>query len=279
MKHLAKLWLLSFFVFDSCVIFQATKVPPNNLKAAIEAKSTKTPKIVFFGDSITHGRVSHDYVASIAKHPTFADSQVINEGINSRLTVQILEQLENLKKLNPDFVFLLIGTNDLKATLSEDEYNRYADLWKLKDPVSEESFVSNLTKIIQSIKKDTKAKLVVFSPPVLGEDRNSIPFQRSKRFAELTKQVATKEKVIYKPLHETLSKGLDESNLKIRKPYIQSTWGMYWTILKYYSSTSNWNDLGDSNGYYYLTDAIHLNERGGTILETMILEEFSSGKK
>lgn len=273
MKSLSKLWLLSFLILESCVIFQATKVPSNNLKSALEEKSTKRPKIVFLGDSITHGRVSYDYVDSIAKNPNLINYQVINEGINSRLTVQILEQLDHLKQLNPDFVFLLIGTNDLKATLSEDEYKRYASLWKLKEPVSEESFVKNLTKIIQTIQKDTKAKLIVFSPPVLGEDPNSIPFQRSKRFAELTKEVVTKENAIYKPLHETLSQGLETSNIKTRKPYIQSTWGMYWTILRYYSSTSTWDDLGDSNGYYYLTDAIHLNERGGKILESMALEE------
>ncbi|PJZ44426.1 SGNH/GDSL hydrolase family protein [Leptospira brenneri] len=279
MKQLSKLWILCFFIFESCVIFQATKVPSNNLKSALNAKSKHSPTIVFLGDSITHGRVSYDYVDAIAKNPNLKDYQVINEGINSRLTVQILEQLDNLKEINPDFVFLLIGTNDLKATLSPEEYNRYASIWKLKDPVTEESFVQNLTKIIQTIKKDTKAKLIVFSLPVLGEDPNSIPFQRSKRFAELTKEVTRKETVIYKPFHETLSKGLETSNLKIRKPYIQSTWGMYWTILRYYSTTSSWDDLGDSNGYYYLTDAIHLNERGGKVLEGMALEEILPKKE
>ncbi|MCW7468304.1 SGNH/GDSL hydrolase family protein [Leptospira kanakyensis] len=279
MKHLSKLWLLGFLIFESCVIFQATKVPANNLKTALETNSTKTPKIVFLGDSITHGRVSYDYVGSIAKHPSLADSQVINEGINSRLTVQILEQLENLKKLNPDYVFLLIGTNDLKATLTKEEYDRYAGLWKLKEPVTEESFTNNLTKIIQTIQKETKAKIIIFSPPVLGEDPTSIPFQRSKRFAELTKQISTKEKTNYKPLHETLSQGLDEAKLSSRKPYVQSTWGMYLTILKYYSTTSSWDDLGDSNGYYYLTDGIHLNARGGKILEGMALEEILPNKK
>ncbi|TGK79008.1 SGNH/GDSL hydrolase family protein [Leptospira noumeaensis] len=279
MKLLSKLWIFSFLIFESCVIFQATKVPPNNLKSSLETNSDKKQKVVFLGDSITHGRVSYDYVGSISKNPSLTNFQIINEGINSRLTVQILEQLENLKKLNPDYVFLLIGTNDLKATLSEEEYNRYANIWKLKEPVTEESFVINLTKIIQSIQKETKAKLIVFSPPVLGEDPNSVPFQRSKRFAELTKQVATKEKTIYKPLHETLSQGLDESKLSSRKPYTQNTWGMYWTILRYYSTTATWDDLGDSNGYYYLTDAIHLNERGGKILEGMALEEILPNEK
>ncbi|TGK78031.1 SGNH/GDSL hydrolase family protein [Leptospira montravelensis] len=276
MKHLSKLWVLIFFVFESCVIFQATRVPSNNLKATITKTSAKTPKIVFLGDSITHGRVSYDYVDSIAKHPSLNNTLVINEGINGRLTLQIIEQLNDLKELNPDIVFLLIGTNDLMASLSADEYKRYESLWNLKEPVTEESFSNHLRTIIKTIKTDTKAKIIVFSLPVLGEDPNSIPFQKSKRFAELTKNIVNQEKAIYKPLHETLSKGFEETKLKDRKPYIQSTWGMYWAILKYYSTTASWNDIGDSNGYYYLTDAIHLNERGGKILEGMALEEIIS---
>lgn len=276
MKHISKLWIFIFFIFESCVIFQATKVPSNNLKAAITKTSNKTPKIVFLGDSITHGRVSYDYVGSIAKHPSLNNLLIINEGINSRLTLQIMEQLEDLKELKPDIVFLLIGTNDLKATLSTDEYKRYASLWSLKEPVTEESFSNHLRTIIKTIKTDTNAKLIVFSPPILGEDPNSIPFQRSKRFAELTKNIVIQEKAIYKPLHETLSKGLEEAKLKTRKPYIQNTWDMYWTILRYYSTSASWNEIGDSNGYHYLTDAIHLNERGGKILEGMALEEIIS---
>ncbi|XDD45690.1 SGNH/GDSL hydrolase family protein [Leptospira sp. WS39.C2] len=264
--------LLLLFVFQSCVVFQATKVPSNNLKGSLVSAVSKSPKIVFLGDSITHGRVSYDYVESIRKHPKLNDALVVNEGINSRLTVQIIEQLDSVVSLQPDFVFILIGTNDLKATLSKEEYDRYASHWNLKDPVSEESFVQNLTKIVTRIKKETKAKLILFSPPILGEDPNSLPFLRSKRFAELTKEVSIKENVLYKPLHETLTSGLSSINYHKKTPYVQNTWSMYWTILKYYSTTYSWNDLGDANGYYYLTDAIHLNERGGQVIEKMILE-------
>ncbi|TGL55704.1 SGNH/GDSL hydrolase family protein [Leptospira kemamanensis] len=272
MKKSFLLIFLFLIVFQSCVVFQATKVPSNNLKGSLVSAVSKSPKIVFLGDSITHGRVSYDYVESIRKHPKLNDALVVNEGINSRLTVQIIEQLDSVVSLQPDFVFILIGTNDLKATLSKKEYDRYASLWNLKDPASEESFVQNLTKIVTRIKKETKAKLILFSPPILGEDPNSLPFLRSKRFAELTKEVSKKENVLYKPLHETLTSRLSSINFHKKTPYIQNTWSMYWTILKYYSTTYSWNDLGDANGYYYLTDAIHLNERGGQIIEKMILE-------
>lgn len=278
MKHFRFIVIFSFLVFQSCVVFQATKVPSNNLKGTLEGDVSKSPKIVFLGDSITHGRVSYDYVESIRKNPKLTNALVVNEGINSRLTVQILEQLDSVIKLQPDYVFIMIGTNDLKATLSKEEYEQYANLWKLKEPVTENSFVQNLTTIVRRIQNETKTKIILFSPPILGEDPNSIPFLRSKRFAELTKEVATKQKVIYKPLHETLTTGLLSNQNLPKTPYVKNTWKMYWTILKYYSTTSTWNDLGEANGYYYLTDAIHLNERGGQVVETMVLETlFSQG--
>ncbi|TGM42522.1 SGNH/GDSL hydrolase family protein [Leptospira biflexa] len=276
MKRIPYFLIFLLLTLESCVIFQATKVPSNNTKNTLAGDVSKSPKIVFLGDSITHGRVSYDYVESIRNHPKLQNALVVNEGINSRLTVQILEELDSVIQLKPDYVFLLIGTNDLKATLSQEEYDRYASLWKLKDPVTEDSFVRNLNLIIERIQKNTKAKIIVSSPPVLGEDPKSIPFLRSKRFAELTKDVCAKQKVSYIPLHETLTKELELLPNLPKKAYVQSTWSMYWTILKYYSTTSSWNDLGESNGYYFLTDAIHLNERGGKIFEQMILETLLS---
>lgn len=276
MKRIPYFLIFLLFTLESCVIFQATKVPSNNTKNTLAGDVSKSPKIVFLGDSITHGRVSYDYVESIRNHPKLQNALVVNEGINSRLTVQILEELDSVIQLKPDYVFLLIGTNDLKATLSQEEYDRYASLWKLKDPVTEDSFARNLNLIIERIQKNTKAKIIVSSPPVLGEDPKSIPFLRSKRFAELTKDVCAKQKVSYIPLHETLTKELELLPNLPKKAYLQSTWSMYWTILKYYSTTSSWNDLGESNGYYFLTDAIHLNERGGKIFEQMILETLLS---
>ncbi|MGV3665080.1 MAG: SGNH/GDSL hydrolase family protein [Leptospira bouyouniensis] len=272
MKRFLVFTILFLFSFQSCVVFQATKVPSNNLQKTLSGDTNKSPKIVFLGDSITHGRVSYDYVESIRNHPKFQNALVVNEGINSRLTVQILEQLDSVIRFQPDYIFILIGTNDLKATLSKEEYDRYASLWKLKDPVTEDSFIQNLSLILERIQKSTKAKIIVSSPPILGEDPNSIPYLRSKRFAELTKVVATKQKVNYLPLHETLSYELSLHSDLPKKAYVQNIWSMYWTILKYYSTTDSWNDLGTSNGYYFLTDGIHLNERSGQILEKMILE-------
>ncbi len=262
--------------FTSCVVFQAKRVPNNNLDWSLQVpKEAKKRIILFLGDSITHGRVSYDYVNAIAKNKFFENDIVVNEGINSRLTNQLLGKLDDVEKLNPDFVFILIGTNDAKAALNEEEYKRYKSVWSLTDPVDKTSFINNLSNIAERIKTKTKASVVFISLPLLGEDPSSIPFQQAKAYASYTKQIAKDRGVDYLPFFETLESKIFEEIKRGFHPrsYESGVWSMYWTILRFYSTTQTWDDLSSSNGYYFLTDGIHLNERAGKILESMILEK------
>jgi lysophospholipase L1-like esterase len=258
----------------SCAIYQAKKIPENNIQRSLESNKEKTKKtVLFLGDSLTHGRVSYDYVSQIKKNPRFKDFNIINEGINSRLTNQILEILDDVEKIDPDLIFILIGTNDLKASLNETEYKRYQSLWSLTDPINQTSFINNLSNIVEKLKTKTKGKIVLISIPMLGENSKSNPYIQSKIFANSIKQISFDRKANYLPLFESLESELIRSENTKTIEYSQNQWNMYWTILKYYSTTKTWNDLSEDNGYYLLTDGIHLNERSGKILENMILKE------
>ncbi|WP_233441009.1 hypothetical protein [Leptospira biflexa] len=77
MKRIPYFLIFLLFTLESCVIFQATKVPSNNTKNTLAGDVSKSPKIVFLGDSITHGRVSYDYVESIRNHPKLQNALVV----------------------------------------------------------------------------------------------------------------------------------------------------------------------------------------------------------
>lgn len=272
MKHF--LALASLFLLTRCVFFQATSVPENNTVSYLSsANSPHKEFIVFLGDSITHGRVSYDYVDSLTRHPYAKDYILVNEGINSRLTYQILEQLENVVKLKPKFVFLLIGTNDLKASLSEEEAGYYFKKWDLKETPTKESFTKNVNTIVDYLKKNSQAKIVLFSIPVLGEDPESIPFQRSIEYSKLLKEIGSSKKVTYKPFNEQLVQAILTNNNPNPSRYEMNRWGMYSTIIGHYVFYKSWDELSDKKGMLFLTDNIHLNARAGKILESMILEE------
>ncbi|GBF50767.1 hypothetical protein LPTSP4_22940 [Leptospira ryugenii] len=258
------------------MFYQAKRVPDSNLKSSLQKQYLpEQKKILFLGDSITHGRVSYDYVQSLAGRFDPNQYSLINEGINSRLSQQIWELTDAVVKLSPDLIFIMIGTNDAKASLNKEEYDRYRSLWNLKEPANLESYTNHLDAICKKLKEETKARIVLVSIPLLGEDSASIPYKVASQYALAVKSIALKHNVGYIPFFETLEIKWEEKFSKEKKgrAYETNVWPMYWTILKYYSTTYDWNQLSDANGYFFLTDGIHLNERSGQILEAFIYKE------
>jgi len=49
----------------------------------------------------------------------------VNAGINSQLSYNVLQRIDQVVKCNPDFITILIGTNDAAATLNEKNAARY----------------------------------------------------------------------------------------------------------------------------------------------------------
>ncbi len=70
---------------------------------SITSEITKNP-IVFFGDSITFG-------ANWQR--LFPESPVVNRGISGDTTLGLLNRQDEIIKLHPQRIFLMIGTNDL----------------------------------------------------------------------------------------------------------------------------------------------------------------------
>ncbi len=68
------------------------------------------PVVVCCGDSITHGHIGYDWVGNLRKND---DSKIyINAGINADLTWNLNQRIDDIIKHTPDYVTILIGTND-----------------------------------------------------------------------------------------------------------------------------------------------------------------------
>ena len=85
--------------------------------------SAKT--VVCFGASLTAGTVSFNYLDLLAARPSLAGFRFINHGVNGDLAWNGLERLDRVIAERPDFVTILIGTNDVNATMGERNLLRY----------------------------------------------------------------------------------------------------------------------------------------------------------
>ncbi|MBT4091678.1 MAG: hypothetical protein HOE30_24600 [Deltaproteobacteria bacterium] len=87
--------------------------------------------VVCIGDSLTMGNVSYNYVNELAQRFSQDDYGFVNAGFNSELTHNTLQRLDDIIRINPQFVTILIGTNDVLATLCEKCSEKYMKNMKL----------------------------------------------------------------------------------------------------------------------------------------------------
>ena len=133
----------------------------------------KKIKILFQGDSITdadrdrsdYHKMGYGYAAFVvekltAKYPDI-DFEFINLGLSGNRTDQLFDRLTfDCVEIDPDIVSVLIGINDV--------WHRYEYEFI---PTTDEQIALNFKCILERIKRDTKAKLIVFQPFTEGNDQ------------------------------------------------------------------------------------------------------------
>ncbi|MCJ7622674.1 MAG: GDSL-type esterase/lipase family protein, partial [Anaerolineaceae bacterium] len=144
-----------------------TFTPKAFLKKRGKASGRKV--LVCMGDSITRGNVSANYVHILSQRLFERDFILVNAGINAELTYNLLQRLDEIIACEPDYITILIGTNDADGTLSEATASRQMRQMKLPQKSTSAWFESNLQKIITELQTHTEAKIALLSIPPIGE--------------------------------------------------------------------------------------------------------------
>lgn len=253
--------------------YQATKIPAVNAKAFISSKHDPSKKIaVIMGDSITHGAVSYDYIRELSGDRELGNYIFINEGINSRLAYNLLGQADDVIKTRPDEIFILIGTNDCIASLSDLEYERYKKTWNLPARPTKEWFAANLESLINKLKSNTAARITLISIPPISEKTNSVPFVKSVEYARVIRDTAQKLNAGYIGLNELLTADIIKKGGATVEGFSSDRRAMFYAIALHYLLMRSWDEISDRQGFLFLTDHVHLNSRGGHLLKTKIKE-------
>jgi len=261
------------------VYYQATKIPRNNAGAFVSLKHDSSKKIVVvMGDSITHGAVSYDYVRDLSRDKELGNYIFINEGINSQLAYHLLNKADNVVKIKPDEIFILIGTNDCIASLSDEEYKRYDRTWNLPVRPTKEWFTVNLESLVEKLKSQTSAGITLISIPPISEKADSIPFQKSIEYSRCIKEIAQKKQAGYIGFNEALTDEIIKHGKRNAAGFNSNRRAMFGAIAAHYLLLESWDEISGGNGLRFLTDNVHLNSRGGHILKTKIKETILSKK-
>ena len=170
----------------------------------------KSLKILFQGDSITDaGRDKRNYhdvgpgypkYASEAIAEAFPDTEFefINFGIGGNRTSQLFDRLyADGIVFQPDVISILIGINDI--------WHRYGSG---RIATTDEQFALNYRCIIERIKKETNAKIVILAPFLLDAEPYEGMRADPERALPVVRKLAEEYADVYIPLDEHFTEAL-----------------------------------------------------------------------
>ena len=233
------------------------------------------PSVACLGASLTSGTVSASYVDLLEERlPRY---RFLNHGFNGDLAWNALQRLDKLIAEQPDFVTILLGTNDVNATLSE--RNRFHYLAYNHLPVEHPSlawYEENMAAILQRLKAETRARISLLSLAPIGEDFAHEANRRLDIYNEAIRGLAVLHGLDYLPVHERMVTYLKdhESDRADLPPPLAYKDGLtnIGNAIALHASGLSWDEVSRRNGMLLLTDCLHLNRRGAAIIADLIAD-------
>ncbi|GGD77827.1 esterase [Emticicia aquatilis] len=229
-----------------------------------------------FGDSNTHGNVSYNWVNDLSSQLT--GYQVFNAGINSDLTYTLLRRIDDVVACKPNFITILIGTNDVNSTMSKVMEKRCQDLGRISKDTSPnfEDFKKNYIEIIRQLKAKTQAKIAVMSLPVMGEDLAHEANQKADKYSEFVKQLASDAQLIYLPVREKQKEFLQKNPQPLKHTFEETYKLLNYSVISYYLLGKSWDEISAKHGFQLTPDNLHQNSIAGGMIRDLVMASIQS---
>jgi acyl-CoA thioesterase I len=226
------------------------------------------------GDSLTAGQISADWVGLLAERLRPQGYEFVNAGVNSQLAWNVLQRLDEVIACDPDIVTLLVGSNDVLATLSPAHGARYRRYQRLPQPPTLEWFRDNVDRILDRLATETRARLVVLELPLLGEDLDSELNRRAERYNVALRERCERRGVPCLPLYRRLADLLPPEHRA--PPGAGSTGPMVAAAARRLLLRQDWDTISAKQGLRLLTDHVHLNSVAAEVVADLLTDALTS---
>ncbi len=230
--------------------------------------------VVCVGDSLTDGRLSADWVGLLADRLGPQGYEFVNAGVNGNLAWNVLQRLDEVIACAPDVVTLLVGSNDILATLSPGHEARYRRHQRLPQRPTLQWYQENVERILDRLGAETRARLVVLELPLIGEDLDSELNQRAARYNIALRERCEQRGVPCLPLHRQLADRLPAEHRA--PPGAGSTGPMVAAAARRLLLRQDWDTISVHHGLRLLTDHVHLNGTAAEVVADLLTDAFTA---
>ena len=250
------------------------KLFPSILTRVVSHHKKPGEKLVtLFGDSITEGKMSHNYVDLLAQRLEHEGYRFMNAGISGDTAYNLLNRMDPVVKSQPDYVVIMVGTNDMQAYLRGGHMTpQNQRMKKLPQAVTLDWYISLLKQMVQSLRTSTQAQIALCSIPIMGEDLESNPNQRICLINQSIKALTEELNVAYLPVYETMEEFLRTHQQHPCVVFDESRFGamMLKAAWDHNLLGRSWDDISALNNLLLTVDTIHFNRRGAEIIADLI---------
>jgi lysophospholipase L1-like esterase len=232
----------------------------------------KKKKILFLGASITQGIISKSYVKMLKEKLGTKQYRYINQGAAGYESFNVLKKLDKAIKLKPDYIVLLVGTNDVLSSLDPKLTKLTRKLKHIPHEPSLVHYRENIAGIIKRLKQETQSRIAIASLPVVGEDLDSVENNTIAEYNTELKRISQAERIAYVPVFEKQKNLLMNEIEGKGKEYIKGTKMAFKSLVLHYVLFFSLDTISRKNGFLLLTDGVHLNSRGAKIVANEIVE-------
>jgi lysophospholipase L1-like esterase len=224
------------------------------------------------GSSTTAAKGTYRWIAELESRPQNRRFRFVNLGVGGDLSFNTVRRLRRVTGLRPDRVIILIGTNDILASVFPN-FRRVVRVWKgLPHEPTAQRFRDNLGLITRRLRRETGARIALSSLAPVGEDPHSRDPVQSRlndlcaAYNEAIREVCSREGADYIDFYEAFQEQLDRS--ATAKPFTRFSFPSFYRdyLVCEMLLRRSFDEISEINGWGFHIDGVHLNTRGGRIL-------------
>lgn len=221
------------------------------------------PVTVCLGASIVRGRASVDFVRMLRER--FPDRVFVNAGVNGDVVFEAWERLDAVLECRPSKVLVLVGTNDVRATLSATVARAMRRSKGLPGTPSLNSYREYLSRIVVRL-EDSGVDSGLCSLPPLGQDLASVANRRVREFNAVIRDVAEREDAAYLAVYERLASAL-EAAAATSGPAFNGEWRpCLESLVRHFVLRESYDAIARRRGLLLSPDLIHLNTLAAQVI-------------
>jgi len=231
------------------------------------------PPIVVAGASIVRGRASVDFVQMLRER--FPSRTFVNAGVNGTIAWELLQRIDQIIACRSSHVVILIGTNDVQATLTADAMREARESKGLTEDPSLGWYAACMTEIVTRL-QGGGARVAVCSLPPIGQDL-AAPVNVVVREANAAlRGVCEATGAAYLPVYEHLV-DLLASQGATRGPAWTGSWAPgVASLVEHFVLGRSYDAIALARGWILSPDGVHMDSTGAGIIADVVAEWLES---